>query len=147
MLSPVVRFYPRFTAQNLPMNLFHRWCQIPLWFQGQGSPISASPLCLLLSAIEPPHHTSLMLQGSVKRHKKGKLNSTLSILFLVHKFNEIEMKEEILANMRFGKCLYSSSSLPSWQTDSSVLWICIRCRSTGKYILAWERWKDLLLYL
>lgn len=121
MLSPVVIFCPGFTAQNLPMNLFHHWCQISLWFQGWGRPLSASPLCLLLSALEPPHHTSLILQGGVKRHKKGKLNSTLSILFLVHKFNEIEMKEEILANMRFGKCLYSSSSQPSWQTDVSVL--------------------------
>lgn len=95
--------------------------------QGWWPPKPACPPLLLLSALEPLQDTALILQGSVRRHKKGTLNSTLSSLFLLHRFDEIEMKEEILANRRFGEMpLIHSLKAPPSPLDRQTP-VCYEC--------------------
>ena len=77
------------------------------------TPTSAAPLCLRPTALKPFCHTSLFLQRTVRSYKEGKLNSTLSVLFRVHRFDGTERKKEILPNARFGKYLQSIHRSPS----------------------------------
>lgn len=51
---------------------------------------SASPPQPSATTHEPLHQTSLIIQERMRRQGTGKLNSTLSILFLVHRFQDIE---------------------------------------------------------
>lgn len=68
---------------------------ICLFWQGReplGPAGSASPPQPSVTPHEPLHHTSLIIQERTRRQETGKLNSTPSIWFLVHRFQDIEEK-------------------------------------------------------